>query len=54
MLRDVYAANPDDLPAVLPDETNSNRLGDVFDRSDRAFMERTGDRRRRAVPRTAG
>ena len=33
-------AQPPQLPAVLPDETNSNRLGAVFDVSDRAFMEK--------------
>jgi xylulose-5-phosphate/fructose-6-phosphate phosphoketolase len=39
MLRDVYAANPDRFRLFCPDETNSNRLGAVFEVSDRAFME---------------
>ncbi|CAN5211104.1 phosphoketolase family protein [soil metagenome] len=43
MLRDVYAANPTSFRLFSPDETNSNRLGDVFTVSDRAFMERTTD-----------
>ncbi|CAN5538667.1 phosphoketolase family protein [soil metagenome] len=41
MLRDVYASNPETFRLFCPDETNSNRLGDVFSVSDRAFMERT-------------
>ena len=40
LLRDVYIDNPDSFRLFCPDETNSNRLGDVFDVSDRAFMER--------------
>jgi xylulose-5-phosphate/fructose-6-phosphate phosphoketolase len=39
LLRGVYAANPDRFRLFCPDETNSNRLGAVFDVSDRAFME---------------
>ncbi|MCY7395266.1 MAG: phosphoketolase family protein [Nocardioides sp.] len=39
MLRDVYLDNPTTFRLFCPDETNSNRLGDVFDASDRAFME---------------
>jgi xylulose-5-phosphate/fructose-6-phosphate phosphoketolase len=42
MLRDVYARNPDRFRLFCPDETNSNRLGAVFEVSDRAFMEATG------------
>jgi xylulose-5-phosphate/fructose-6-phosphate phosphoketolase len=41
-LRDVYSANPDRFRLFCPDETNSNRLGSVFEVSDRAFMERVG------------
>jgi xylulose-5-phosphate/fructose-6-phosphate phosphoketolase len=41
LLRDVYSANPDSFRLFCPDETNSNRLGDVFSVSDRAFMEQT-------------
>jgi xylulose-5-phosphate/fructose-6-phosphate phosphoketolase len=41
LLRDVYTANPDRFRLFCPDETNSNRLGDVFTASDRAFMEQT-------------
>src|SRR5690606_3064347 len=42
-LRDVYAANADRFRLFCPDETNSNRLGAVFEASDRAFMERVTD-----------
>ncbi|GGM41132.1 phosphoketolase [Dactylosporangium sucinum] len=40
LLRDLYAANPDSFRLFCPDETNSNRLGAVFEVSDRAFAER--------------
>src|SRR4051794_158384 len=40
MLRDIYVANPSTFRLFCPDETNSNRLGAVFEVSDRAFMER--------------
>ena len=40
MLRDVYVDNPSTFRLFCPDETVSNRLGDVLDSSDRAFMER--------------
>ena len=43
LLRDVYAANPDNFRLFCPDETNSNRLGDVFSVTGRAFMERVED-----------
>jgi xylulose-5-phosphate/fructose-6-phosphate phosphoketolase len=39
MLRDIYRDNPDDFRLFCPDETNSNRLGAVFEVSGRAFME---------------
>ncbi|MCW2784047.1 MAG: phosphoketolase [Marmoricola sp.] len=39
LLRDVYLDNPDSFRLFCPDETTSNRLGDVFAASDRAFME---------------
>jgi xylulose-5-phosphate/fructose-6-phosphate phosphoketolase len=39
MLRDVYRRNPSSFRLFCPDETNSNRLGSVFEVSDRAFME---------------
>jgi xylulose-5-phosphate/fructose-6-phosphate phosphoketolase len=39
MMRDVYRANGDRFRLFCPDETNSNRLGAVFEASDRAFME---------------
>jgi xylulose-5-phosphate/fructose-6-phosphate phosphoketolase len=39
-MRDIYAANPDRFRLFSPDETNSNRLGAVFEVSDRTFMER--------------
>jgi xylulose-5-phosphate/fructose-6-phosphate phosphoketolase len=40
MMRDVYRVNPDRFRLFCPDETNSNRLGAVFEVSDRAFAER--------------
>ncbi|QVT79834.1 Xylulose-5-phosphate phosphoketolase [Nocardioides aquaticus] len=40
MLRDVYVDNPTSFRLFCPDETTSNRLGDVLDVSDRAFAER--------------
>ena len=40
MLAEIYRRNPDRFRLFSPDETNSNRLGSVFDVSDRAFMER--------------
>ncbi|MEV4346457.1 phosphoketolase family protein [Actinoplanes sp. NPDC049596] len=44
LVRDVYRRNPDRFRLFSPDETNSNRLGAVFEVSDRAFMEHvTGD-----------
>ncbi|WP_350275855.1 phosphoketolase family protein [Kribbella sp. HUAS MG21] len=43
LLRDVYAANPDRFRLFCPDETNSNRLGAVFEASDRGFAERVTD-----------
>src|SRR3954454_24657810 len=38
-MRDIYRRNPDRFRLFCPDETNSNRLGAVFEASDRAFME---------------
>ena len=45
MLRDLYLDNPRSFRLFCPDETRSNRLGDVLEVSDRAFMEdlRDGD-----------
>ncbi|MEV8516497.1 phosphoketolase family protein [Dactylosporangium sp. NPDC051484] len=43
MLRDIYSDNPDRFRLFCPDETNSNRLGAVFEVSDRAFAERVTD-----------
>ncbi|HEX2393459.1 MAG TPA: phosphoketolase family protein [Solirubrobacterales bacterium] len=39
LLRDLYVANPDDFRLFCPDETNSNRLGAVFEVSDRCLMD---------------
>jgi xylulose-5-phosphate/fructose-6-phosphate phosphoketolase len=39
LMRDIYARNPDRFRLFCPDETNSNRLGAIFEVSDRAFME---------------
>ncbi|MEP7054976.1 MAG: phosphoketolase family protein, partial [Actinomycetota bacterium] len=38
-MRDIYRDNPHNFRLFCPDETNSNRLGAVFEVSDRAFME---------------
>ena len=43
LLKLVYQRNPDSFRLFCPDETNSNRLGSVFEVSDRAFMEKTTD-----------
>lgn len=40
LMRDIYRRNPHSFRLFCPDETNSNRLGAVFEASDRAFMER--------------
>jgi xylulose-5-phosphate/fructose-6-phosphate phosphoketolase len=40
LMRDIYVRNPDRFRLFCPDETNSNRLGAVFEVSDRAFAER--------------
>ena len=40
LMRDLYSRNPDRFRLFCPDETNSNRLGAVFEVSDRAFAER--------------
>ena len=39
-LRDLYQANPDNFRLFCPDETNSNRLGAVFEVSDRCLVSR--------------
>ena len=39
-MRDIYVKNPTNFRLFCPDETNSNRLGAVFEVSDRTFMER--------------
>ncbi len=43
LMRDIYTRNPDSFRLFCPDETNSNRLGAVFEVSDRAFMEHVTD-----------
>jgi len=40
LMRDIYRRNPHSFRLFCPDETNSNRLGAVFEASDRAFAER--------------
>jgi xylulose-5-phosphate/fructose-6-phosphate phosphoketolase len=40
MLRDLYRANPSTFRLFCPDETNSNRLGAVFDATARCLVER--------------
>ena len=44
LMRDMYTRNPDAFRVFCPDETNSNRIGSVFEVSDRAFMEELIDR----------
>jgi len=39
MLRDIYRKNPTNFRLVCPDETNSNRLGAVFEATKRCSME---------------
>ncbi len=39
LLRDIYVANPTTFRLVCPDETNSNRLGAVFEVENRCFQE---------------
>lgn len=39
-MRDIYSRNPTNFRLFCPDETNSNRLGAVFEVSDRSFMEK--------------
>ncbi|WP_110648707.1 phosphoketolase [Salinicola peritrichatus] len=41
MLRDIYHDNPRNFRLFCPDETNSNRLGAVFEASDRCLVART-------------
>ena len=41
MLRDTYTRNPRSFRLFCPDETNSNRLGAVFDVENRCFQEPT-------------
>ncbi|WP_432545100.1 phosphoketolase family protein [Kineococcus sp. SYSU DK002] len=40
-LREVYRRNPETFRLFCPDETNSNRLGAVFEVSDRTWVEAT-------------
>ena len=56
LLRDVYRADgePGRFRLFCPDETNSNRLGAVFEASDRCLVEDTTGRRRPRVARRAG
>ncbi len=39
MLRDLYRLNPKNFRLFCPDETNSNRLGAVFEASDRCLVD---------------
>ncbi|MFT3698683.1 MAG: phosphoketolase family protein [Kofleriaceae bacterium] len=41
LMRDLYRTNPTAFRLFCPDETNSNRLGAVFEVTDRAFAEKT-------------
>jgi xylulose-5-phosphate/fructose-6-phosphate phosphoketolase len=40
LLRDIYRSNPHSFRLFCPDETNSNRLGAVFEASDRSLQAR--------------
>lgn len=40
-LRDIYRSNPSNFRLFCPDETNSNRLGAVFEASDRCLISRS-------------
>jgi xylulose-5-phosphate/fructose-6-phosphate phosphoketolase len=50
LMRDMYVANPDSFRVFCPDETNSNRIGAVFEVTDRAFMENVIDRDTKLSP----
>jgi xylulose-5-phosphate/fructose-6-phosphate phosphoketolase len=39
MLRDIYSEHPANFCLFCPDETNSNRLGVVFEVEDRCLMD---------------
>ncbi len=41
MMRDIYKRNPKNFRLFCPDETNSNRLGAVFEVENRALVEQT-------------
>ncbi|HOQ52520.1 MAG TPA: phosphoketolase family protein [Micropruina sp.] len=43
LMREAYRRNPHNFRLFCPDETNSNRLGAVFEVSDRAWMESLTD-----------
>src|SRR5829696_6848894 len=43
LMRDIYRRNPHSFRLFCPDETNSNRLGAVFEASDRGFGEHVTD-----------
>ena len=53
-LRDVIRANPSNFRLLGPDETASNRLGDVFEVTDRAFDGQIITGRQPPGARTAG
>ena len=50
LMRDMYTRNPDSFRVFCPDETNSNRIGSVFEVSDRTFMEEIIDRDEKISP----
>jgi xylulose-5-phosphate/fructose-6-phosphate phosphoketolase len=43
LMRELYRRNPHTFRLFCPDETNSNRIGAVFEASDRMFAERVED-----------
>ena len=43
LLRDVYSSNPANFRLFCPDETNSNRLGAVFEVEDRCLIDARAD-----------
>ena len=53
MTAEIYRRNPTTFRLFCPDETNSNRLGAIFDVSDRAFMETVLAKRHRKCARNS-
>ena len=56
LMRDIFTRNarPANFRLFCPDETNSNRLGDVFEVENRCFVGQISCRPTITCPRTAG